>query len=37
MRRMGNEAARMGRIVDDLLLLAKLDEHGAPWAMQDRP
>jgi two-component system, OmpR family, sensor kinase len=30
MRRMGNEAARMGRIVDDLLLLAKLDEHGAP-------
>jgi len=29
MRRMGNEAARMGRIVDDLLLLAKLDEHGA--------
>lgn len=30
MRRIGNEAARMGRIVDDLLLLAKLDEHGAP-------
>ena len=30
MRRMGNEAARMSRIVDDLLLLAKLDEHGAP-------
>lgn len=30
MRRMGNEAARMARIVDDLLLLAKLDEHGAP-------
>ena len=29
MRRMGNEAARMGRIVDDLLLLAKLDQHGA--------
>ena len=30
MRRMAQEAARMGRIVDDLLLLAKLDEHGAP-------
>ena len=30
MRRMANEAARMSRIVEDLLLLAKLDEHGAP-------
>lgn len=30
MRRIGQEAARMGRIVDDLLLLARLDEHGAP-------
>ncbi len=30
MRRIGNEAARMSRIVDDLLLLAKLDEYGAP-------
>ena len=30
MRRMGNQAARMGRIVDDLLLLAKLDEHAVP-------
>lgn len=29
MRRMGHEAARMSRIVDDLLLLAKLDERGA--------
>jgi len=29
MRRIGQEAARMGRIVDDLLLLARLDEHGA--------
>lgn len=29
MRRMGQEAARMGRIVDELLLLARLDEHGA--------
>ncbi|MFM8862099.1 MAG: sensor histidine kinase [Acidimicrobiia bacterium] len=28
MRRIGQEAARMGRIVDDLLLLARLDEHG---------
>jgi two-component system OmpR family sensor kinase len=30
MRRMGQEATRMSRIVDELLLLAKLDEHGAP-------
>ena len=30
MRRMGSQAARMGRIVDDLLLLAKLDERSAP-------
>ncbi len=29
MRRMGAEAARMARIVDDLLLLAELDEHGS--------
>lgn len=30
MRRMGDQAARMARIVDDLLLLARLNEHGAP-------
>ena len=29
MRRMNSEAARMARIVEDLLLLAELDEHGA--------
>ncbi len=29
MRRMGSEANRMARIVEDLLLLAELDEHGA--------
>ncbi len=29
MRRMNSEATRMGHIVEDLLLLAELDEHGA--------